>query len=215
MNRRTILIVVGLLLSLGVGGCGRTPTAAHPTPTPAPAWKRFEGGGAELWLPETYQTLDLGTGVDQRIAKLKLFGPKLKQTTQMIERSRSAFVLWASDSRAGYRSCAATVGVIRTQQVSPVVTLDLFVDETIRQLPGLRDDARVHLVSREQVQVGRRQAARMILEFPDACRKEVLYTLRGDDRFWMVVFAADTAEFDQRLPSFERSIQTFALEASE
>jgi len=58
------------------------------------------------------------------------------------------------------------------------------------------------------------QAARMILEFPGACRKELLYTLKSGDRFWLVVYAADIEEFERRLPSFERSIRTFALEAA-
>ena len=201
------LIALLSLIALALAGCGQAPAAA--TPVPAPAWKEFSGGGASLWLPETYEALDLGAGVDQQIARLEQFGGKYARTAERIGRSRRAFALWAVDTKVGYRTCAATVGVIRTRQVSPALSLDLFAGEVVRQLPDLAG-AGVQLVRQETIALDRGAAVRMVLEFPDACRKEAVYTVRSGDRFWMVVYAADAQEFERRLPSFERSIATFA-----
>lgn len=208
MNRRFALLPACLLLALALAACGGA-ASATPTSVPEPAWIQFAGGGATLMLPDTYQTLDLSTGLDQRIAKLKQFGGRYERTAHLTERSRRSFALWAFDSRAGYSSCAATAGVIRTRSVSSALTLDLFVQEMIRQLPALAAGDQVRVVGQETVTLDRQPAARLLLEFPNACRKEVLYALKRGDRFWMVIYAADVKEFESRLPSFERSIQTF------
>jgi hypothetical protein len=212
MRRRISLLCMRLLIGLALSGCGRAPAAGAPAPTPEPSWKPIDGGGATLWLPATYQTLDLDAGVDQRIAKLKQFGGKYAQTARMTARSRAAFALWAFDSHAGYYSCAATVGVLRTRPVSAALTLDLFAAEVIRQLPALAGDAQAQLVGQERLSLNAEPAMRMFLEFPGACRKEVLYTLKRGDRFWLIVFAADLQEFERRLPSFEHSIGTFSVD---
>lgn len=196
-----------LIAALALAGCGGAPAAL--APTPAPAWKEFAGGGASLWLPETYETLDLASGVDQQIAKLSQFGGKYAQTAEMTQRSRRAFALWAFDTRGGYNTCAATVGVIRTRQVSAGLSLDTFAGEVVRQLPDLAGGLAVQLMRQQTIALDNESAVRLELSFPDACRKEVLYTVKRGDRFWMIVYAADAREFELRLPSFERSIATF------
>lgn len=202
------LIALLSLIALALAGCGQAPPPA--TSVAAPAWKEFSGGGASLWLPDTYQSLDLGAGVDQQIARLQQFGGKYVRTAELTRRSRRAFALRAVDTKVGYRTCAATVGVIRTRQVSPALTLDRFASEVARQLPDLAGGVGVQLVRQETIALDRGAAVRMVLEFPGACRKEALYTVKRGDRFWMIVYAADAQEFERRLPSFERSIATFA-----
>ena len=172
------LIALLSLIALALAGCGQAPAPA--TPIAAPAWKEFSGGGASLWLPDTYQSLDLGAGVDRQIARLEQFGGKYARAAELTRRSRRAFALRAVDTKVGYRTCAATVGV------------------------------GVQLVRQETIALDRGAAVRMVVEFPGACRKEALYTVKRGDRFWMVVYAADAQEFERRLPSFERSIATFA-----
>jgi hypothetical protein len=211
MTRRNAGLLACLVFALALAACGRAPTTAVPTTTPAP-WRQFSAGAATLWLPETYEALDLGAGVDQHIAKLKQFGGSYARTAQLTERSRGAFALWAFDTRVGYRSCAATVGVIPTRRVSAALTLDTFMVEVARQLPALAGDAEVQLVKQDTIALDTGSAARLQLEFPGACRKAVLYATRRGDRFWMVVYAADAKEFEQRLPSFERSITTFSVD---
>jgi hypothetical protein len=210
MTCRNARLLACFLLAIALAACG-TPAAVAPIPTPAP-WREFSAAGASLWLPETYEALDLGAGVDQRIAKLKQFGGSYARTAQITERSRGAFALWAFDTRVGYRSCAATVGVIPTRQVSAALTLDAFIVEVIRQLPALAGEIDVQLIKQDTVALETGSAARLQLEFPGACRKALLYTVRRADRFWMVVYAADAKEFELRLPSFERSIATFSVD---
>jgi hypothetical protein len=212
MKRCISLLSIGLLVVLALAACGQALRADMPTPQPEPAWKPIAGGGATLWLPETFESLDMGMGVDKRIAHLKEFGGKYEQVAQMTARSRAAFALWAFDTHAGYYSCAATVGVLRTRPVSAALTLDSFAAEVVRQLPALAGDAQTQLVGQEQLALNEQPAVRMFLEFPGSCRKAVLYTLKRGERFWLVVFAADTHEFERRLGSFEQSVGTFSVE---
>jgi len=207
MKRSIARMSLCLIAALALARCGQAPIATDPTP--APAWKEFTGGGASLWLPETYEALDLASGVDQQIARLSQFGGKYAQTAEMTRRSRRAFALWAFDTRSGYNTCAATVGVIRMRQVSPALSLDTIAGEVVRQLPDLAGGLAVQLMRQQTIALDDGAAVRMELSFPDACRKEVLYTIKRGDRFWMVVYAADAREFERRLPSFERSIATF------
>lgn len=208
MRRHDALLCACILLALALAACGRPPAAA-PTPKPEPAWREVSGGGVSLSLPESYEALDLGEGVDQRIRLLDQFGGKYAHVARMTEQSRKNFALWAFDTRPGYSSCAATVAVTRTRPVSDALTLDVFVGEVVRQLPSLAGGAEVRLVSNETIKLDSGPAARLLLEFPGACRKEMVYTLKRGDRFWMVIFAADVKEFERRLPLFERSIATF------
>jgi hypothetical protein len=211
MKRRIATLCACLLFAITITACGQAPALA-PTPVPEPAWKQLSGGGASLSLPESYEPLDLAAGVDERVARLRQFGGRYARTATMTERSRRLFALWAFDTRVGYTSCPATVGVIRTRAGSPALKLDTFVDEVTRQLPALAGNAEVRLLGQQTMALEGGDAARLILEFPGACRKEALYTLRRGDRFWMVVYAADKREFERRLPSFERSIATFTAE---
>ncbi|HET7087479.1 MAG TPA: hypothetical protein VFL17_02400 [Anaerolineae bacterium] len=208
-----------LLLSIGTG-CGSQgvsrfiitpqPTAtSQPTATLIPGWEKFEGGGAELWLPESYEGGDLSSDLDFIVENLRnLGGPEFEQIAQLIEENPSAFVLYVFDSKIGDSGFLTGVNVTKERVLSSV-TLDTYIDMAVKQFPS-----EFHFVERAVVSLDRYEARRLVVELTLAGTrvKEVLYVVKEDNTIWSVTFATGADEFDQRLPTFEQSVRTFAVQ---
>ena len=131
MNKKNFLLVLCLLLPSLVIGCKQPQTSQQTssplvgTQTTIPGWKKFEGRGAQLQLPESYNGGDLSQNLDVVVQKLESLGPYYQQVAQSLKQNPSAFALWAFDSKAtksGFLSNAA----ILTEPVGPTVTTDTY-----------------------------------------------------------------------------------------
>jgi len=183
-------------------------TISQPTATPIPGWKKFEGGGAELWLPASYEGGDISEDLDVLVERLRALGPDFEQMAQMIEQNPSAFVILAFDSEVGDSGVLTNVSVA-IEGVLSVVTLDSYLDAVIKQLPS-----QYRVVERVIVSLDHYQAGRIALEFTvmGVRGKQVTYVIKSGNTVWAVIYGTGADEFDQRLPTFERSIRTFAIQ---
>jgi hypothetical protein len=189
------------------------PTATpEPTDTPEPTvaaiegWERFEGGGAELWLPASYVGGD-ESQLDAIIETLRSLGPEFEQMAQMLEQSPSAFALWAFDSKVGDTGFLTNVNVV-TERVPSDVTLETYLELFTRQLPG-----QFRVVAQGIVPLDTYEAARYLLEFTlqGVQGEQVMYLIKSGNTMWAVTYSTGAGEFDRRLPIFEQSIRTFKL----
>ena len=89
------------------------------------------------------------------------------------------------------------------------MTTDIYMDAYLNQLP---DGVRV--LGRDIVALGDYQAGRLVLDSkaPGLVGKDLVYLVRNGDTMWVITYVTAAEEFDQRLPVFEQSARTFAIQ---
>jgi hypothetical protein len=179
-----------------------------PTETALPGWEKFEGGGVELWLPESYEGGDLGQNLDAAMEQLRSLGPAYEQTAQLIEQNPTMYVIWAFDAELGGTGFLTNVNVT-TEQVPADITVDDYLDAAMGQLP-----AEFQVVERETLSIGDLPAGRLTIEFSmsGVNGKEVVYVVKDGITLWAITYATGLDEFDARWPGFQQSAQTFAVQ---
>jgi len=207
MNRQKCIVLICLLLLGAMSGCDQGATI-EPTATPIPGWTKFEGGGVELWLPESFVGGDLSKDVGVIADMLRRFAPDSEQIAQMIEQNPSMYALWAFDSEVGELGFLTNMAVT-TEQVLSAVTMDVYMDAALAQFPDW-----LQVLDRDIVPLGDHQAGRLVLEFSMAGveGKEVMYAIKDDNTMWVITFATGKEEFEERLPVFEQSALTFKIQ---
>ncbi len=214
MNKKNFLLVLCLLLPSLVIGC-KQPQTSQQTSSPfvatqtttIPGWKKFEGRGAQLQLPESYNGGDLSQNLDLVVQKLESLGPYYQQVAQSLKQNPSAFVLWAFDSKVSKSGVLSNVA-LATEPVGSTVTTDTYLDILTKQLPS-----EYRVVERKQVTLHRYQAGQIVTEvtISGVTAKQIMYTIKQGSNIWIVVFSTTAEEFEQRLPSFQQSINTFSV----
>jgi len=186
------------------------------TSTPVPGWKRFEGSGAELWLPENYKGGNPATGLETIVAEIRALGPDFDEIANEVEQnlSDSHVAIFAFDANVGDALTLTTVQVISESLDSDVeITMDAYLDAVIKNLPA---DYRV--VERKIEILDRYQAGRLSVDYKitdqqvSVFRKRLIYAIRVDDAMWVVQYLTERDDFKDALPIFELSIQTFVVQ---
>ena len=221
MKRREYLMAIWLLLLFTTLACGQAitspptalsePTATpnlEPTATSIPGWERFEGGGAELWLPQSFEGGDISEDIDVVVENLRRLGPDFEQIAQMIEQNPSMYAIWAFDSDVGGSGFLTSVNVIK-EQVLSAITPETYLDMALPQFPP-----QFQVVEQDILSVGNYQAGRVVIEFAVSAvpGKEVMYVIKNGNTMWVITFATAMDEYDQRLPVFEQSVLTFKVQ---
>lgn len=213
MNKKNFLLVLCLLLPSLVIGCKQPQTSQQTsspfagTQTTIPGWKKFEGRGAQLQLPESYNGGDLSQNLDVVVQKLESLGPYYQQVAQSLKQNSSVFALWAFDSKASKSGFLSNVAIL-TEPVGSTVTTDTYLDLVTKQLPS-----EFRVVERKQVTLDRYQAGQIVTEatMSGVTAKQIIYTIKQGSNMWAVTFTTSAEEFEQRLPSFQQSINTFSV----
>jgi hypothetical protein len=215
MNKKNFLLILCLLLASLVIGCKQPETSqqqasspfVHTQTTTIPGWKKFEGRGAQLQLPESYSGGDLSQYLDVVVQKLESLGPYYQQVAQSLKQNPSAFVIWAFDSKVSKSGVLSNVA-LATEPVGSTVTTDTYLDVLTKQLPS-----EYRVVERKQVTLDRYQAGQIVIEatISGVTAKQIMYTIKQGSNIWIVVFSTTAEEFEQRLPSFQQSINTFSV----
>ncbi len=205
MNKRMGLygLMVGLLLLSSLLGCGGGDK--DDAPTPLPDWEKFSGRGAELWLPDSFEGGDLSQDLDTVIEGLEKLGPDFEQMANTIKQNPSMFVIWAFDSQVGDSGFLTNVNVT-TEQALSTITIETYLDLATQQLPS-----QFKVLEREIVSLDRYEAGRVLLEFSvsGVQGKQLLYVIKPDKDVWAITYSTAAEEFDERLSTFEQSINTF------
>ena len=214
MNKKNFLLVLCLLLPSLVIGC-KQPQTSQKTSSPfvgtqtttIPGWKKFEGRGAQLQLPESYNGGDLSQYLDVVVQKLESLGPYYQQLAQSLKQNPSAFALWAFDSKVSKSGVLSNVA-LATEPVGSTVTTDTYLDLLTKQLPS-----EYRVVERKQVRLDRYQAVQIVTEatISGVTAKQIIYTIKQGSNIWAVTFTTSAEEFEERLPSFQQSINTFSV----
>ncbi|MEH2066717.1 MAG: serine/threonine-protein kinase [Nostoc sp.] len=169
-------------------------------------WKKFEGGGAELWLPESYEGGNTSKNLDTLIRRLKSFGSEWEQVAQQIKQNPSAVSIWAFDSIKGDSGFLTNV-IVTNEQVTSTINLETYLQEVSKQFP-----AQIRIVDIKTGLAGGYQVGRIITETSlGRSGKQLYYVIKDGRTIWSVVFSTGIDEFEQRLPIFEASLRTFSV----
>ncbi len=189
---------------LGGGGGEATP----PEPTPIPGWELFEGGGVELWLPDSFEGGDLEEDLPVVVAALRNLGPDFTEIATTIENNPEAFAIWVFDSQMGSPGFLTNVNITH-EQVLSVVSLDDYMDAVSRQM-----GAGFEILSQAKVQLNQAEAGvfEVRLDLPGVTARELVYILKDGNTIYALTYATGEDEWDERRPIFEQSAQTFRIQ---
>lgn len=180
---------------------------------PIPGWEKFEGGGVELWLPESWVGGDPSEDMDMEmiVEGLRSLGPDFEEYAQSIEENPWMFVLFVFDYEVGESGGPTNVNVVK-EKVPSTMTIDEYLDLASEQLP-----APSQVIERGAVTLADREAGRLVIqaEISGVAVKQLMYIVKEGTTMWLITFATFAEEFAQRLPVFEQSALTFAIQPRE
>ena len=216
MNKKNFLLILCLLLPSLVIGCKQPETSQQQASSPfaatqtttIPGWKKFEGRGAQLQLPESYRGGDISKNLDVVVQELESWGPYYQQVAQSLKQNPSAYAIWAHDSKVGKAGFLTNVA-IAVESVGSTVTTDTYLDMITKQLPS-----EIRVVEQKKVSLGGYQAGQIGTEtiIPNGTSvKQIVYTIKQGSNMWTVAFTTSAEKFEERRPSFQQSINTFSV----
>lgn len=191
--------------------------ADTPTPNPSPTatpnsdltiptnMTRYAGKDVEIYLPSSYVGGDPSKDLPFFLERLETLGTEYTKAADFIRDNPSAIPFWAFDTQVN-RLGSLTSAVILKERVFSGVTLELYMDISLKQLPS-----DIKILSRETMQIGKYPAGRVMAEQEvlGAQVEQLMYILKDGNTFWLVIYSTEFGEFEERLPTFEKSVRTF------
>ncbi|MEH2236211.1 serine/threonine-protein kinase [Nostoc sp.] len=163
-------------------------------------WKKFEGGGAELWLPPSWEGGDLSEHLYKSIKKSGTHNLQIEQTAQQVEQNPSAFPIFAFDSNTSYSRYLTNV-IVTKEEVSYNTNLEIYSKELV--------NTKFSLLNMKTYWAKGYQVVKMIVLGVNS--KQVYYVIKDNNTIWTVLFSTREDEFEQNLPIFQTSINTFVF----
>ncbi|MBG1258748.1 serine/threonine-protein kinase [Nostoc commune] len=162
-------------------------------------WKKFEGSGAELWLPPSWEGGDLSEKLDELRTSLGSHNPDLENFAQIVKQNPSAFSIWAFDTKTANSTSLGSIVIIINERIYPGTNFKKLLNESIEN-GFILLDMKTYKVEDDSVgriiQLGKNSG-------------QIKYIIKDGGTLWTVLFSARKDEFEQNLPIFEASIQTF------
>jgi serine/threonine-protein kinase len=168
-------------------------------------WQVVQGQGVSLSLPENYTGGNPSTEIDRIAEDLEAIGPGYGSRVEAIRQNPDAIALLAFDPKSSESGFLTNVNVTK-QPVPEGVTVEQFLEAVTQQIANQFNIVNQEVVEIEPYQAGKIVAEATVGEVPV---KQVFYTVKDENTFWVVAYSTTQAEFDQRLPNFEQSIRTF------
>ncbi|MGK7876015.1 MAG: hypothetical protein AB4426_22765 [Xenococcaceae cyanobacterium] len=213
LSRRVMLVCLLLLGSI-IGCSQTTPEATETTSSiesPQAGWKNIVGEGIILSLPQEYEggNPSKEKDIDEIEEILKAINPSYAERFQRIKQNPAAIALLAFDTQSNKTGLLTNVNVT-IQKVDEGVTVEKYLERANSQLSSIYKIEEQEVVSIDKYRAGRIVAT---VEAGKTQIKQLVYTIKNDDTFWVVTYAATADAFNQQLPNFETSIQTFRLQS--
>ncbi|WP_375468768.1 serine/threonine protein kinase [uncultured Nostoc sp.] len=162
-------------------------------------WKKFEGGGAELWLPPSWEGGDLSEKLDELRTSLGSHNPDLENFAQIVKQNPSAFSIWAFDTKTANSISLGSMVIIINERIYPGTNFKKLMNESIENgfiLLDMKTDKVENYSIGRIIQLGKNSG-------------QIKYIIKDGGTLWTVLFSARKDELKQNLPIFEASIQTF------
>ncbi|WP_157816271.1 hypothetical protein [Nostoc flagelliforme] len=162
-------------------------------------WKKFEGGGAQLWLPPSWEGGDLSEKLDELRTSLGSHNPDLENFAQIVKQNPSAFSIWAFDTNTANSTSLGSIVMIINERIYPGTNFNNLLNES-GENGFILLDKKIYKI--EGYYVGR------IIQLGKNSR-EVKYIIKDSGTLWTILYSGRKHEFEQNLSIFEASIKTF------
>lgn len=192
-----------------------TPTPLPPTETPLPSptpegfpgWKKFEGGGIELWLPEDFEGGDLSKDLDLILETIGEISTEFEEYMEIVAQNKEMFVLYAIDIDLSDLTFVTNVNVTHFETLSAVQIGDV-LEASLSQLPEF-----MVVTDAEILTVAGYDASKLVLQYPleGVEIAQAIFTIKDGGGFWTVAYTTSGSKFAEMLPIFEQSISTFKI----
>ncbi len=196
----------------------RPSATPKPTNTPRPTvdapsgFKPLTGDGVTLWLPESYKGGSM-SGKDRAvlIANMKGLGGDFARMAEQFENMAQNVLFFAYDPEMNPQGGLTNVNIVEIpvfSGVEPATLAELMASQLPKQFKGIK------VGEVEPVNLPLYPAARFTAQMSvnQVTVKELLYIVTAANATYLVTYATSAAEFDDLLPVFEQSIETFSLE---
>jgi hypothetical protein len=214
-RRSVVVLLCALAVSAALSsGCGLpadlpTPTLAPaPTATLAAGWKRLENKGISIDVPDTFIGGAL-TASDQKMLtdNMTKFGSEFEQMAELIKQNPDLYLLFALDSEQTESGIFSNVIVVR-ERVLSAMDPAAYMKAVEKQLP-----AQFKVKSSDKTTLFGEPGGKLVVEASLANKnvKEIMYLFKRGDYMYMVAFTTGRAEFDEKLPTIEQSLQTLTI----
>lgn len=194
------LLAVGIAYGLTALFPGSTP------PESVPGWQKLAAKGIEIQVPPSYLGIDDPRDISQMMDEVRGLGPEFEEAVRQFEENPDMMVLMILDP-AIYQGYATNINITK-EDVGAITTLKANVDSMLRHTPP-----QVRVVERTTKKLPNYTAERLILEsnlFSTSIR-QLVYVIKKSNTVWVITFTTHGAQFSQRLPIFEQSIETFYI----
>lgn len=231
-----------ILLITSVVGCGQTtpqspvspsispsaevsPTpqaSASPEPSISPtitdtstvSLKKIQGEGVELSIPNNFEGGNPSKEIDTLSQKLKKVSPEAEAGLEKIKQNPSVFALIAFDPQISSTKFLTNIN-IRQVQAPPGLTIEEALEALNKELTNPSNQTSYSVLDSKVESVKSYKAARILGEPKNTPipLRQLIYTIKDGDRLWLVTYSTPANEYEQRLPGFEKSIQTFTVKS--
>ncbi len=215
MSQKTISLILSLLLCVSLAACKNTTTSKELELEPAPVvqipndWKQISGDGVFLSLPENFEGGNPQTQLDQLEAKLATVDPRYGDRIAVIKQNSKGIALLAFDLQSATSGIITNVNVIK-EELPQGTTMEASLAAATSKLGLVYEILDQKLTYLDENQVGRIVAEAN----SEGMRiKPLFYLIPDGNTIWLITYSTTAEEFNQRLPYFEQSIQTFRVES--
>ncbi len=169
-------------------------------------WKKFEGGDAELWLPESWIKGELNQIFDNSLDYSRSRDPNMEKFVQYGKQALSNASILAVNPTSGQ------LAMVFQEQIPANTTLKFHLQEAYKALSTINQN--LFLVDMKIIQNDEYETGRMILKINNRST-EIIYLLKNKttSTLWSIGFICKSSEFEQNLPTFEKSIRTFSFKS--
>lgn len=211
------VVLIGLVLVSCLVACGQTttttttedaPQADVPVEEAPTGWQNMIGDGVVLSLPARYEGGNPSQDLDDISEQLQAIDPAFTQRVEAIKQNAGAIALLAFDPQSTQSGTITNVNIIK-EELPEGTTVQQSLDAAAGKLALVYE-----IIDQKVVSLPNYEAARIVAQADsgETQIKPLFYLIPDGETFWLVTYTTTAAEFNQRLPNFERSIKTFAIE---
>lgn len=181
------------------------PTKAQPTVPPPAGWKKIAGNSVEIWLPPGYEGGNPSQNLEGKLNKLKAINPDYKKVIEAIKLNPTlALVAFELPPKSAF---ITNVNVL-PETVTAGTEVEQYLQTVTQEISN-----QYKVVDQKVVSLNSYRAVRLVAEAPagNTKVKQLLYAIPQGNTFWLVTFSTTVEEFEQRLPTFEKSVRTLTM----
>lgn len=176
-----------------------------------PTFQKLTGDGVSIYLPAGYEGGNPERDIEAVAKQLEDAGEEHEDLSETLREQKKRLVFTAFDNGNDQQGFVTNVN-ISEQEAIPGTSISVLLDALLLNLEAQS----YTLISNTTPDINGQPAGRLVLnaQVGEVELTQLVYVLKGEERFWIVAYVTTADEFEMRSPQFEESIVTFEAIAS-